>query len=332
MFDYKEVVKKNGQRLVFCNLEELLMGFYGVHTMEEVEPHVNTNGEYIIHCPFCAKEGHTKHKLYIKSDLSVGHCFVCTRAFIHVSEQVDTSFEVPDYISTFNIHRDKPDIVPLMDNDWTLDMYYSEFDDFSQKGYDYLVGRHKYMKDLYKILGFKFWNDNIVMPFIYHGKVFYYQIRFTGKKKKDGIRYYFPPISNKPPYIIEHGLQEGKRNKIIICEGVFDAIALLIMAPEFIPCAVLGSSISDYQMDFIREYVPEVIYIMMDSTDISERIASKVKTRIDYCPIRIIKSDGEDPEECMIRRIKRGLPLQWIKPPIGNNRIYFPKPKLNFGL
>ena len=327
MFEYKEVVsKKTRQRIVFCNFEELLMEFYGAQNMEEVETHVNNNGEYIIHCPFCAKEGHTKHKLYIKSDLSVGHCFVCTRAFVHVSDQVDTSFEVPDFMSMFNTYQGHPDVVKLTDPTWSLDKFVGEFENFSQKGYDYLVGRHKYMAELYKILDFKFWDDNVVMPFKYHGEVFYYQIRFTGNSK---IRYFFPPISKKPPYIIEHG---DNMKKICIVEGIFDAIAVLIMAPDYIPCAVLGSSISDYQIDFIREYTPSDIIIYMDKTSISMNIANKLKTKIDYCPIRIIKSNGEDPEECMVRRMNTGKSLQWIEPTINrNNNFLFKINNIKYG-
>lgn len=324
MFEYKEVVKKNGQRLVFCNFEELLMDFYGVSTMEEVEPHANNAGEYIIHCPFCREEGHTKHKLYIKSDLTVGHCFVCTRTYVHVTHQIDTSFEVPDFLSVYyNSYKGYPDVVKLTDPVWTLDRYYNEFDDFDEKGYNYLMGRHKFMDPLYKILDFKFWDGNVVMPFKYHGEIFYYQIRFSGKGK---IRYFFPPISAKPPYIIEHGDTTGKVNLIVV-EGIYDAIAALIMAPEFIPVAVLGSSVSDYQIDFMREYNINSITVFMDKTEISSRIASKLKSKIDYCPIRIIKSDGEDPEERMKRYMKTGKELQWIHPPkedIGFN-IKFPK-------
>lgn len=311
MFNYKEVTRKNGQKIVFCNFEELLMDFYGAHSIEEVETHMNNNGEYIIHCPFCRAAGHRKHKLYIKSDLSVGHCFVCTRSYVHVSDEVDTSFKIPDYMGNmFKVYTGHPDIVKLSDPTWTLDKYFNEFDDYSETGYNYLLSRHKFMDPLYRMLGFKFWDGNVVMPFMYHGEVFYYQIRFTGSTK---IRYFFPPISKKPPYIIEHGDTSGKVNFIIV-EGVFDAIAALIMAPKFIPCAVLGSSISDYQIDFLREYNIGVIYVFMDDTKISKRIANKIKTVIDYCPIKIIKSSGEDPEERMKRRMNFGLPLQCINP------------------
>jgi hypothetical protein len=147
------------------------------------------------------------------------------------------------------------------------------------------------------------------MPFKYRGDIFYYQIRFTGKNNK--IRYFFPPISKKPPYIIEHGANK----KFIIVEGVYDAISCLIQAPSYTPMAVLGSSISDYQMYFLREYVPEEIVVYMDDTGKSKAIAGRLKSVIDYCPIRIIRSDGEDPEECMIRRMEKrpGSEIGWIK-------------------
>ena len=44
MVDYKEVKLKDGRVLVFCNFEELLKDFYGVSSMEEVEPHANSTG------------------------------------------------------------------------------------------------------------------------------------------------------------------------------------------------------------------------------------------------------------------------------------------------
>lgn len=305
MVEYKEVKKKDGTVLIFCNFEDLLKEFYGVGSMEEVEQY-QVNGEYIIHCPFCRDAGHTKHKLYIKGDLTVGHCFVCTRGYINVTDQIDTSFKVPEFFPCFS-RMNGLNLVKLSDPFWSLDKFNYEFDSFDQKGIDYLAGRHQYLKDLYKVLDFKFMDGNIAMPFKYHGEIFYYQIRFSSKNSK--IRYFFPPISAKPPYIIEH----GDNKNLIICEGIFDAISLLIQAPGYTPVAVLGSSVSDYQIEFIREYVPEKILVYMDSTDISINIARKLSSIIDYCPIHIIKSDGTDPEEAMIKRIRSGKDLQWIK-------------------
>lgn len=304
--DYKQVHRKNGEIIVFCNFEELLKSFYGTNSMEEVKTHANSAGEYIIHCPFCKEEGHTKHKLYIKSDLTVGHCFVCGRAYVNVTDEVRVNYKVPNFFPQL-IRPQGVNLVTLNDPIWTMDRYYNEFDDFDQKGYNYLVGRNRYLSELYKILGFKFWDGNVVMPFFYKGKPFYYQIRFTGNNNK--IRYFFPPIKDKPCYIINH----GDNKKLILCEGIFDCISLLIQAPSFTPVALLGSSLSDYQLDMIREYVPDEVYIMMDEFSISKKIAKKLKEGIDYCPIKIIKTYGPDPEEIMNNRIRKGKSLQWIK-------------------
>ena len=147
MVDYKEVKKKDGTVLIFCNFEDLLKEFYEVGTMEEVEQY-QVNGEYIIHCPFCRDSGHTKHKLYIKGDLTVGHCFVCTRGYINVTDQVDTSFKVPEFFPCFS-RMNGLNLIKLSDPFWSLEKFNYEFDSFDQKGIDYLTGRHQYLKDLY---------------------------------------------------------------------------------------------------------------------------------------------------------------------------------------
>lgn len=302
--EYQEVTKKDGKRIVFCNFEELLKESYGVSTMEEVETFKTSNDEYICHCPFCKAEGHTKHKLYVKGDLTVGHCFVCTRAFVNVDETLRIE---PITLKSFKWPPKNFAPPQMLDPEWSLDRFRYEFDDYSEQGLRYLMGRHKYLGELWKILGFKFWNGNVAMPFWYHGELIYYQIRFIKNSK---IRYFFPPVSDKPAWVCEH----GDNKNIIICEGIYDAIALLIQAPSYTPFAVLGSSISDYQMLQLREYVPKKILIYMDDTEKSKGIAAKVRRTLDYCQIGIIKSDGTDPEENMVKRMKQGLnEYNWIK-------------------
>lgn len=303
MVDYKEVTKKDGTKIIFCKFHDLLKEFYGTEDYEGNLISTGDHEEYIIRCPLCAHE-HTKHKLYISGDLSVGFCFLCGRTYMNVTDDVDVTINPPKFNEYMGYQGFE--LVELNDPIWTLDRFKYEFDDFDEKGYKYLIGRHGFMKDLYKVLHFKFMDGNIVMPFYYHDKLIYYQLRFTGNSK---IRYFFPPIKKKPPYIID---RPGIR-KLIVCEGVYDAIACLIMAPDFIPVAVLGSSVSDYQIEFMREYLPNEILVYMDETDISKRIASKIRSVIDYCPIGIIKSDGEDPEENMKKILRRNGNLQWIK-------------------
>lgn len=296
-FEYTSGHKKSGEEIIFCKLDNLLLDYYQASSMLEVHPHLNTSGEYSIQCPFCKEEGYLKEKLYITEDFTLGHCFKCRRAFINITDDITYNIKTPRLYgscSSFNL-------VKLTDKTFSLDMYYNEFDDYDDIGYNYLINkRHKFMDPLYKLLKFKFWNHNVVMPFMYHGEIFYYQIRFTGKSR---IKYFFPKISHKPPYIIEN----GDCKKFIICEGVYDAIALLILYPDRTPFAVLGSSISDYQIEFLREYVPSDILIYMDETSISNSIRRKLQTVIDYCPIHVKRSKGQDPEEFLKYLINKGV-------------------------
>lgn len=308
-FEYKEVVRKNGKRIVFCNFEDLLKDAYGVNTMDEVMQVVEKKGtEYICHCPFCKSEGHTKHKLYLKEDLSTGHCFVCGRAWVNITDTLKTDVIVPRSFADFGSGPLKFEVPVMKDEEWNLDRFNYEFDDYDENGMKYLLGRHGFFKDLAKALDFKFWNGNVVIPFKNQGKVYYYQIRFTGQNNK--IRYFLPPVSQKSCYIIERS-EEDVRHRILIVEGAFDGIACLPQCPDFTPVAVLGSSISDYQIAQIREYAGYVkeIAIWMDELSISVRIKKKVRSIIDYCPIHIIYSNGPDPEEILKKKLKYGLPL-----------------------
>lgn len=313
--DFKEVKKKDGSVLVFCSFEELLMDAFKAKSMEEVEKHAHNEKEYIIRCPLC-KDEHTKYKLYITTDLTVGHCFLCGRSYINVTDNVDVSFKVPEF-NMFRPGCKEFELVKLNDAIWSLDKFKYEFDDYSEVGVNYLKNRNVFLGDLYKVLGFKFFDNNVVIPFYYNGELIYYQIRFTGNSK---IRYFLPNIKPKPAYFIERA-DEDSRKRIMICEGVFDAMAVLIQAPEYTPVAVLGSSISDYQLDMIRNYSGYVkeVRVWMDETPISIRIAEKIKTVIDYCPISIIKSKGPDPEEIMLRRMNYNLPVNgWVKSNVKN--------------
>jgi hypothetical protein len=50
----------------------------------------------------------------------------------------------------------------------------------------------------------------------------------------------------------------------------------------------------------------------MYETDISKKIAGKLRSEIGYCDIQIIPSDGEDPEECMKRKMLTNSEIGWI--------------------
>jgi hypothetical protein len=309
--EYKEIQTKKGKKVVFCKLDELLMEAFRVNTPEELVNFADPgSGEFICHCPFCKKEGHRKHKLYINDEMEQGFCFVCCRSFINVCD--DLVFKTPD----LDLLKAGPSYwspISYLENTEKRSPNFLEFLDSSEDGMRYLLGRHKFLGELSKILGFRYTDKgDVVIPFKYHSDVIYYQIRHIDADER--VRYWLPPMpkGTKPPYIIEN----GNNKKLIICEGVFDAIALLIQAPTFTPVAVLGSTITDYQLNFLREYVPEEIKVYMDDTDKSRHVRDRIKSVINYCPVSIIRSDGTDPEENLKKKLSWGVSLdklQWIK-------------------
>lgn len=294
--NYQEITKKNGTVLIFCNFDELLMSYYQVDSMTKVQDNVESNGEYVIQCPFCKSEGYIKKKLYVKSDLTVGHCFKCHRAFVNVTDTVEYNIKGPSILKN-NYY----DLVKLNNENWTLDMYYNEFSDTDEIGERYLAKRHKYLPALAKVLGFKFYNHNVIMPFFFHGDLIYYQMRFTNRNP---IRYYFPPISKKPICTLEKIAPNN--GDIIISEGIFDIIGDLLMYPDKFPIAILGSSISDYQIEMIRTYNPKSITVYMDETKLSIGVLKKLQSVIDNVEYHYKRSNGQDPEERLVQLINSG--------------------------
>lgn len=291
--NYQELTKKDGRVIVLCSFDELLMDYFHANSMTEVQSYVEKNGEYVIQCPFCKEEGYEKRKLYVKDDLTVGHCFKCHRAFINVTDTVEYNIKTPKLILPNDY-----DLIKLNNENWTLDMYYNEFDDHDDIGEKYLAHRHRYLPAMAKELGFKYFNHNVIMPFYFHGDLIYYQMRFTNKNP---IRYFFPPISHKPIYPIEVFSRD-----LIISEGVYDAIANLLMYPDKMPIAILGSSVSDYQIEMIRTYNPKSITVYMDDTKLSIGVLKKLQSVINNVEYHYKKSNGQDPEERLCELIKTG--------------------------
>ncbi len=325
MIDYREAFFKNGKHVIFCKIEDLLKDFYKEDSMTSIQTHLEPNGNnWIIHCPFCKEEGHRKHKLYIDADCSRGYCFVCHRIYINVDDEVNKSINLSNFIDK----RTKKFTPIELDKNglWNLDRYRDEFDDYSEKGVKYLVSRNPYLSKLWEPLGIKFFNDNPVLPFKNpEGEVIYYQIRFADAGKDD-IRYFFPPIKAKPPYIIQ--VEGADPEKFVIVEGIFDAIAAFLQCSgRYTIIAVMGSDISDYQIEYIRNwYMPKKILVWMDETELSIKIKNKLKSVFDYSQINILKSYGPDPEEVMLQRMKLGKSIGWV------NDSFWKSTKIDLGI
>jgi hypothetical protein len=227
------IKSKKGQDIILMDLRSY------AEDQIRVEKYKEDRKDYQIECPYCidahyhdkSYDGpYTKYKLYVYKDLQFGRCFRCDQLFIHNDDSLRFEIPFPEGVlehSNFKLKKLSGDL-------WNLELFES-FDEYDEKGYQYLIKkRHRYFKDLYKILGIKFTNHNPVIPFYYKGELIYFQIKLAFGNSK--IPYFSPPIEYKPAYIIEH--KENK--KFFICEGTFDAISLLIQAPKYTPVALLG--------------------------------------------------------------------------------------------
>lgn len=328
---YREIETRSGKKVVFGKLSDLLMNYYKVTQVGALDQYrSNYQDQYIIRCPFCEREGHTKEKLHIlpnppgTEDFDSGYCFVCGRSFIHTSNKVEVNYRVPNFLKGV---CGEFEILPMTDKIWTLKKYEREFKPYSALGVKYLEKRNPYLKDLWKPLGFKFFEDHIVMPFFSpDGKLIYYQIRFIDADTNDSIRYFFPRTESKPPYIIQ--TSEANPEKLIFVEGIYDAIAAMIAsAGKYVVIGCMGSKISDYQLEFIRNYyTPRKILVWMDDYKLSGGIAKRLKSVFNYSDIKIISSNGPDPEEILVHRLRHGLKIPWITEDYGEQKkLSYPK-------
>lgn len=268
-------------------------------TKEQIANHnvVLEKGNYKCQCPYCidayktdsSYEGpYEKFKLYVAENLEFAHCFRCDRVFLDIHKETRLAIKTPE-MQRQDIS--KP-VYKLTGDKWSIEMF-DYFDEYNQIGVRYLTKyRHKALEKLYKLLKIRFFGINPVIPFFYRKELIYFQIRYIDEKKY-GKKYLNPPIEDKPAYIIEH----GKNKKFVIVEGVFDAIACLLLFPDRTPFAVLQHSITGYQLGMLRSYVPEDILIFMDETKFSINVKNQIAPVINYAPITIFPSDGEDPEE-----------------------------------
>jgi len=280
-----DFISKKGTNILIYDLEDYVNECKTANNEVKV-----SDTHFIVKCPRCVEElEYHKLKLYILKDYSVGYCFRCNTAYLPLHKEdavLKFGLELPEN----NIRIQDYKLIKLnFKGTWNLSL----FDQLSTSDFiteNYLYKRNKYLRKLLPLLRFRYLNNNVVIPFYYKGELIYYQIHFPENKD---MKYFSPPITHKPPYIIEHG--ENKR--FIIVEGVFDAIAALILYPDRTPFAVLGSVITDYQIALLRSYVPEDILIFMDETELSIKTIKKLRAYIDYAKLDIIPSYGEDPEE-----------------------------------
>ena len=245
----------------------------------------SNRSHYYTQCPLCSETGYNKLKLYVKKDYSVGWCFHCNTAFYPTLEQVPSEIRINNDVS------DEFKLVKLSE--------YPEYSELSSNHKTYLNRRNQYLK----LLDYaKIYSDHysLVIPFYLRGKLIYYQKRSTNSS---GFRYFNPPISDKPIYVPPN-MNVGR--KLIIVEGVFDALASIFLHAELItegytPVAVLGKTLTEYQRRLILSLtVVDEIVVNLDKSELSlDCIRDRNLRLLGASRVRYVSSNGDDPEEML---------------------------------
>lgn len=152
---------------------------------------------------------------------------------------------------------------------------------------------------------FPFYMPYETIPIYFIGKLIYTDQRGT------------PAYRNPPTGAFPYGKSEvlwglhrirANEKNLIICEGIFDAVWMKNAI------ALCGKSISQQQIDLIRQLAPREVTVMLDggvergTMEMCKSLSKKSTFRVSY----ITLPDGEDPDSITKRALPKYPPIGWF--------------------
>lgn len=247
-----------------------------------------TGEEYIVTCPICQlNKGQTyqKTKLYIHNSLQYGHCFVCNTTFLNHSKpnfkpilQKKVQLDEFQWPTLAYIGQDNQDKAALGYLQQRCPQLYSDFD------------FHKY--------GFYCLPNKVIINFQKKQQKYFYQIRYIDLNQSNGQRYYIPPVSEGKPIYIALGQYDPFAPTMLV-EGVFTALVeKLLLGKDFNVLAILGHSISKYQLFLLKQLgIMNKIYIHMDTMQYSNDVRKELRDNFRNASVIPNWSEKLDSEE-----------------------------------
>lgn len=269
----------------------------------------STKGNYAFHCPFCK---HHKPKLEIDPKSGFYHCWTCEPATkgrnlisllkkLHASSAQITEMKTYFPNSKGEIEEKKyttvelpKEFVPLSENSGKLTY---------RQAISYVKSRGIVEEDLLKYnIGYcekgKYANSIIVPSYDKIGRINYFISRSF---EKDPARKYNAPSCNKNEII---GLEYfvNWRVPVILCEGIFDAIAIKRNA---IP--LFGKSISKALMLKLVESNVKTVYLALDNDALKESFNYALELINLGKDVYLVELGGKDPSEIGFKNITEYL-------------------------
>ena len=257
------------------------------------------NGEHAFHCPFC---NHHKKKLQVNCETQKWHCWVCNKGGhkigillrkINAPKQIIS--EVLKILGDYRgISKDKEE---KTEYNVSLPQCYKPLwkksdDPLYKNAIHYLRQRNIGSVDILRYsIGYcssNGYSNRIIIPsYDKDGKLNYFIARDMFPNSK--FKYKNPPMSKD---MIGFEMYINWNEPIVLCEGVFDAIAIRNNA---IP--LLGKFLSKTLLKKLAEKQPKKIYVALD-TDAKKDALKLVKFLMDSgIETYLLEMTGKDPSE-----------------------------------
>lgn len=246
-----------------------------------------TTNHFVSVCPWCAEHlGYVKKKLYIKKsdstdNLHEGFCQRCRT--IYFNRTTDLSFELivrRDKDKVFSLSR-LPKFIPGSNHDQSQYLNFTGnkpdveilLRSRNNAGYRYIPYIDKLgMKG--KIINQDTNQGFIMFPFTLPktNELIYWQTKLFGFD----LKYFMPTIDHKPFYCPVY-----RGPKIVVCEGIFDALACMILFPDRTPIAFLGCYATPYHIWMLRNYIiPTDCLVFLDNIHLSINLMFQLKGNV----------------------------------------------------
>jgi len=247
--------------------------------------------EVRINCPEC---GDSKYHLYININKGVFFCQRC-----HYSGSISKNINIGEkkIELPLNLERSLPEGSFHLNTGTSMIRY---------DALKYLLNRGITLRDInyynihYCVAG-KYMR-RVIFPIIERGKVIYFVARAIDKNAKKKV---LNPRGNRELFNLE---KASRYDRVVLVEGVFDAIKTGDNA-----IAVLGSHVSQYQIQKMKEYDVHYIDIMFDADKAGKEGALEVARELHkhFRDVRIVDIPFGDPDQLSLRNISHVD--SWIK-------------------
>lgn len=259
----------------------------------------STKGNYAFHCPFCK---HHKPKLEVDPKTGFYHCWTCQpatkgRNLVSLLKKLQASpTQIAEMRSYFPEGRGEVDskqysVVKLPDEFISLTQSSTKLSYRQAKAY--LKNRGISEEDILKYnIGYcekgKYANSVIIPSYDKNGRINYFISRSF---EKDPAKKYNAPSCNKNELIgFEYYI--NWKVPVVLCEGIFDAIALKRNA---VP--LFGKSIPKALMMKLVESEVKTVYLALDNDALKEALKYSVDLLNLGKDVYLIEMDNKDPSE-----------------------------------